>query len=137
MPASCPLCQPADETVLWQNSRLRIIAVNDSPAAPAFCRVIWHGHIAEMTDLPETDRQEIMAAVYRTETAMRQVLSPQKINLASLGNQVPHLHWHVIARFADDACFPDSIWAAPHRNSRPNLPPDWQQQIAGLLAAED
>lgn len=136
MLASCPLCQPAGETVLWQNSRLRIIAVNDSPAAPAFCRVIWREHVAEMTDLPEADRQEIMAAVCRTEAAMRQVLRPDKINLASLGNQVPHVHWHVIARFANDACFPDSIWATPRREARIELPADWQAQVAALLAAE-
>ncbi|WP_225747490.1 HIT family protein [Eikenella sp. Marseille-P7795] len=136
MPASCPLCRAEDETVLWQNSRLRIIAVNDSPAAPAFCRVIWREHIAEMTDLPEAARQEIMAAVWRTEAAMRQVLRPAKINLASLGNQVPHLHWHVIARFENDACFPDSIWAAPRREAELALPADWQRQVAALLAAE-
>ena len=52
MPASCPLCRAENETVLWQNSRLRVIAVNDTPAAPAFCRVIWRDHVAEMTDLP-------------------------------------------------------------------------------------
>ena len=83
MPASCPLCRAENETVLWQNSRLRVIAVNDTPAAPAFCRVIWRDHVAEMTDLPAAARQEMMAAVWRTEAAMRRVLRPAKINLAS------------------------------------------------------
>jgi diadenosine tetraphosphate (Ap4A) HIT family hydrolase len=46
---------------------------------------------------------------------MREHLRPEKINLASLGNQVPHLHWHVIARFSDDAHFPGPIWASPQR----------------------
>ena len=136
MPASCPLCRAKNETVLWQNSRLRVIAVNDTPAAPAFCRVIWRKHVAEMTDLPEAERQEMMAAVWRTEAAMRRVLRPAKINLASFGNQVPHLHWHVIARFENDAFFPDSIWAAPRREAVPTLPANWQRQVADLLAAE-
>jgi len=49
------------------------------------------------------------------EAALRQTLKPAKINLASLGNQVPHLHWHVIPRFSDDAHFPDAVWATPRR----------------------
>ena len=137
MPASCPLCRAENETVLWQNSRLCVIAVNDTPAAPAFCRVIWRDHVAEMTDLPAAERQEMMAAVWRTEAAMRRVLHPVKINLASFGNQVPHLHWHVIARFENDAFFPDSIWAAPRREAVPELPEGWQRQVAELLAKEE
>ncbi|OAM33090.1 HIT domain-containing protein [Eikenella sp. NML96-A-049] len=137
MPASCPLCRAENETVLWQNSCLRVIAVNDTPAAPAFCCVIWCDHVAEMTDLPATARQEMMAAVWRTEAAMRRVLRPAKINLASFGNQVPHLHWHVIARFENDAFFPDSIWAAPRREAVPTLPANWQRQVAELLAKEE
>jgi diadenosine tetraphosphate (Ap4A) HIT family hydrolase len=43
-------------------------------------------------------------------------MQPDKINLASLGNVVPHLHWHVIPRFADDAHFPSPIWASPQRD---------------------
>jgi len=49
---------------------------------------------------------------------LRDTLQPDKINLASLGNQVPHLHWHVIPRFADDAHFPDPIWAAARREGQ-------------------
>jgi diadenosine tetraphosphate (Ap4A) HIT family hydrolase len=43
-------------------------------------------------------------------------MKPGKVNLASLGNQVPHLHWHVIPRYADDAHFPKPIWATPERD---------------------
>jgi diadenosine tetraphosphate (Ap4A) HIT family hydrolase len=40
------------------------------------------------------------------------------VNLAALGNQVPHLHWHIIPRFADDAHFPDPVWAVARRAGR-------------------
>jgi len=110
----CPLCRRDDETVLWQDARCRVIAVSQ-PGYPGFCRVIWHEHVREMTDLVPEQRAHLMAVVWAVEEALRQVLDPAKINLASLGNQVPHLHWHVIARFADDAHFPDAIWAAPRR----------------------
>jgi diadenosine tetraphosphate (Ap4A) HIT family hydrolase len=58
--------------------------------------------------------------VFAVEQVLRELLQPEKINLASLGNQVPHLHWHVIPRFGDDAHFPDPIWAARKREARPH-----------------
>ena len=110
----CPLCQPQEETVLWRNALLRVILVND-PYYPGFCRVIVNRHVKEMTDLAPDERAQVMAVVWTVESVLRELLSPDKINLASLGNVVPHLHWHVIPRFADDRHFPDPVWAAPRR----------------------
>lgn len=129
----CPLCRPENEDVLLQTANLRVIAVHNEPKAPAFCRVVWREHVAEMTDLTPPQRQELMDAVYRVETAMRQVFRPAKINLASLGNMVPHLHWHVIARFADDANFPDPVWAPARREAAAGLPEGWTEQVKALL----
>jgi diadenosine tetraphosphate (Ap4A) HIT family hydrolase len=114
MNAPCPLCQPDRETVLWQDHAARVVLVDD-PAYQGFCRVIWRAHVAEMTDLSPAERRCLMDRVFGVEAALRQVLRPATVNLASLGNQVPHLHWHVIPRFADDATFPDAVWAAPRR----------------------
>jgi len=111
---SCPLCRRGAESVLWQDAHCRVIAA-PQPGYPGLCRVIWHEHVREMTDLARERRAHLMAVVWAVEEALRQALAPAKINLASLGNQVPHLHWHVIPRFADDAHFPDAIWAAPRR----------------------
>ena len=71
-----------------------------------------------MTDLNTAERERLMQAVFACEAAVRELFHPDKVNLASLGNQVPHLHWHVIARHSDDRNFPDPIWAAPLREGR-------------------
>ena len=131
---TCPLCVAVGEDILWENARMRVIAVHDEPKAPAFCRVIWREHVAEMTDLSAADRAEMMEMVYRVESAMREILQPRKINLASLGNVVPHLHWHVIARFEDDACFPAPIWANAVRESDFRLPENWLAQLKEKLS---
>lgn len=89
---NCPICTADNEEILWRNDKLRVIAVHNEANAPAFCRVIWQNHVAEMTDLDAAERAELMETVYRVESAMRQVFKPAKINLASLGNVVPHLH---------------------------------------------
>jgi diadenosine tetraphosphate (Ap4A) HIT family hydrolase len=115
----CPLCgtdDPAAVHLLWRGARCRVVRVLDTPAHPGCYRVIWGAHAAEFTDLPATDRAHAMDVVAAVEQALREALSPAKINLASLGNVVPHLHWHVIARFADDAHFPQPVWAAPLRD---------------------
>lgn len=130
---ACPICNAQNEDILLQTDNLRVIAVHDEADAPAFCRVIWQRHVAEMTDLSATERNELMDMVYCVESAMRQVFRPAKINLASLGNVVPHLHWHVIARFSEDAHFPAPIWAAPKRTPTVTLPHDWPQQIKALI----
>ncbi len=114
---ACPLCDPQSEGVLWRDDLLRVILVDDASYG-GFCRVILHRHVKEMTDLASVERSHIMRVVFAVEQALRDLLQPDKINLASLGNQVPHLHWHVIPRFVDDAHFPDPIWAAARRAAR-------------------
>jgi len=115
--ATCDLCMPQPEPV-WRNERFSVILVDDA-SYPGFCRVIWHDHVKEMSDLTPADRLAIMDAVNQVELAQRDVLQPEKINLASLGNVVPHLHWHVIPRFRDDAHFPNPVWAQAMRATDP------------------
>ena len=133
--SACPLCEPKTETVLYQNEQLRVILVTDQALVPAYCRVIWQQHVAEMTDLSANERQALMDMVYFVESQMRHILQPQKINLASFGTMVPHQHWHVIARFSDDAYYPDSIWSQAHHQNIPSLPTDWVQRLQTALNA--
>ena len=75
-----------------------------------------------MTDLSSVERRHLMAVVFATESALRRHYRPQKINLASLGNVVPHVHWHVIPRYIDDRHFPASIWSEPKRDGAQTRP---------------
>jgi diadenosine tetraphosphate (Ap4A) HIT family hydrolase len=111
---TCELCEQVGGEVLWRDARLRVVIV-DEPGYPGFCRVIWNGHVKEMTDLAPGERAHLMHVVLAVEAAVRELLTPDKINLASLGNVTPHLHWHVIPRFRDDAHFPNPIWGAAMR----------------------
>lgn len=132
---ACALCDSVGGELLFAGRQLRVVAA-DEALHPGFCRVIWNAHVAEMSDLPPAARSTLMGAVFATESALRAVLAPDKINLASLGNQVPHLHWHVIARFRDDPHFPAPIWSPPQRTAVPPLPPDWRAQVRARLRAE-
>jgi len=114
----CVLCAGDGGEVLFRDDLLRVVLVEE-PDYPGFVRVIANAHVREMTDLAAADRQRLLAAVLAVESAQREALSPHKVNLASLGNVTPHLHWHVIPRFADDAHFPEAVWGARQRQPDP------------------
>jgi diadenosine tetraphosphate (Ap4A) HIT family hydrolase len=111
---NCALCKeelkPEEGQVIWRGDDCRVILVND-PDLPGFCRVIWNHHVAEMTDLSCGEREHLMSLVFAVEEAVRHVMHPDKMNVAALGNVVPHIHWHVIPRFKDDVFFPGSVWS--------------------------
>jgi diadenosine tetraphosphate (Ap4A) HIT family hydrolase len=110
----CELCVGPGGESIWEDTLCRVVRVAD-PDYAGFCRVIWNAHVGEMTDLPAQERRHLMAVVFALEAALRGLYRPDKVNLASFGNMVPHLHWHVIPRFRDDRHFPQPVFAAPQR----------------------
>ena len=113
--AKCEFCDSPGGPVLWQNGTCRVVRV-DEPDYPGFCRVILQRHAREMTDLEPAERAELMRVVFEVEAVIRECMGADKMNLASLGNMTPHVHWHVVPRFANDRHFPGPIWATPKRD---------------------
>ena len=128
--ADCPLCQQDGGILIWRGEKLRVIRA-DEAGFPAFYRVVWNAHVAEFSDLSAPDRAHCMEVVVQVEQALRQHLQPTKINLATLGNMVAHLHWHVIARFDWDSHFPAPVWAAAERERAL----EQEASVRGRLAA--
>lgn len=110
---SCPLCNPANEHLLYSNDLFRVILVND---IPGFLRIILNKHVKELSDLPKEEALLITKEIIRLEKALKKHIRPDKINVATLGNYVPHLHIHIIPRFINDPWWPDSIWLEKHRD---------------------
>jgi diadenosine tetraphosphate (Ap4A) HIT family hydrolase len=134
MTTGCVYCDGEGGLRLWRDARCRVVLA-DEPFR-GFCRVIWNAHVREMTDLTAANRAHFMHVVYAVESALRARLTPAKMNLASLGNATPHLHWHVIPRFAGDTHFPQPVWGPRQRESVPDpLPDDFVTSLAGDLAA--
>jgi diadenosine tetraphosphate (Ap4A) HIT family hydrolase len=115
---ACPLCEADGGDVVWRDAVLRVVLPQE-PAWPGFTRVILARHVAEMTELGDGERAAVMGAVWRVEATMRRMLAPDKVNLASFGNLVPHLHWHVVPRWRDDPNFPAPPWAPLPAERRP------------------
>ena len=129
--AACEFCASPGGPVLWQNELCRVVRV-DEPDYPGFVRVILGRHAREMTDLAAEERARLMAIVFEVEAAVRDAMRPDKMNVASLGNMTPHVHWHVIPRFSDDRHFPAPVCAAPRRE---RVPQPARESAAGGIAA--
>lgn len=127
---SCPLCVTPATGLLWSNSQVQVIAVNEA-GLPGYTRVIWVQHVPEMTDLTSAERTTLMDIVWQVEQSQRQLLKPDKINLAQFGNLVPHMHWHIIPRWVCDPYFPQAIWAPPTTRSTAQQA-SWASQHAVL-----
>jgi diadenosine tetraphosphate (Ap4A) HIT family hydrolase len=112
----CVFCDTTGGALVFQAPKFRVIRAAEA-GFPAFYRLVWTDHVAEFSDLTPAERHLCMDAVTQVEQVLRKHMRPTKVNLASLGNQVPHLHWHVIARFEWDSHFPGPVWAAAQREA--------------------
>ena len=135
--SNCVFCTSDGGEVIWRSDLCRVVVAIE-PDYPGFLRVVLNAHVKEMTDLAASDRAEIMRVVFAAEAALRQVMRPDKINLATLGNRVTHIHWHVIPRYTDDPHFPDTVWSNRRRElprpSNPGLPAQLAQALDRQLA---
>jgi diadenosine tetraphosphate (Ap4A) HIT family hydrolase len=93
----------------------RVLVINDA-TYPWVLLVPRRPDIAEVIDLNEVEQAQLMTEIARVARALRAVTACHKLNIAALGNAVPQLHVHVIARFRSDAAWPKPVWgAAPPR----------------------
>ncbi len=76
----------------------------------------------EMSEVPFTIKVEIYTLLDIIEKEMIAYYTPKKINIASFGNYVPHVHWHIMARFEEDSYFPEPMWGIKRRESKLTLP---------------
>ena len=128
---------------MWQGTHWRLVHADEVANAvfPAFYRLIHQEHHPEWSDLPTSQREQGMEMLTCIERLMRQHLRPTKMNLAALGNVVPHLHWHVIGRFDWDTHYPHPVWGTASRTADeakvqaiqaklPSLEADLRQQFS-------
>lgn len=112
--AGCPLCEAEGGRTVLRAARWRLVHAAE-PGFPGFYRLVWNDHRVELSDLAPAERLECLEVLTAAEQVLREHLAPTKVNLAAFGNVVPHLHWHLIARYDWDSHFPQAFWAAPVR----------------------
>ncbi len=105
--------------IIWENSLVRIeIEESEIPWLKIFTQESYR----EMSEVAPAVKIEIYTLLDLIEKEMLSYYKPTKINIASFGNYMPHVHWHIMARFAEDSYFPEPMWGEKQREAKLILP---------------
>ena len=106
-------------SVVYENENIRI---ETEESEIPWLKIFTQYPYKEMSEVPAHIKLEIYDLLDRIEKDMIAYFNPDKINIASFGNYVPHVHWHIMARFKEDSYFPEPMWGKKQRNASLNLP---------------
>ena len=122
--------QLAADTLELARWPLSLVLLMDEGRFPWLVLVPQRAGLRELHDLPAAERGTLIEEIARAGRLMQWALRADKINTAALGNQVPQLHVHVIARFTGDAAWPNPIWS--HGPRRPMTADERTVQVSAL-----
>jgi len=106
-------------SLIYENEILKIeTEISEIPWLKIFTKKDYK----EMSEVSKEIRTEIYDLLDVIEKEMLDYYTPKKINIASFGNYVPHVHWHIMARFEEDSFFPEPMWGTKQREASLNLP---------------
>jgi len=81
---------------------------------PGWTVLVLKRHATELFDLTREERSQLMEEVTEVSRTLAVVFDAVKINYELLGNQLPHIHWHLIPRLADDPAPREAVWTVKH-----------------------
>ena len=130
----CPLCEARDEAGIVATLTSGDVVLQDDGDFPGYCILVCGRHVPELHQLSADERRAWIEDIAAVERAITAVCKPDKINLAMLGNLVPHLHCHVIPRSPSDPYWGAAPFA-PDRKPPPLSAPTFDTLKAQLQAA--
>ena len=106
-------------SMIYENENIKIeIEESEIPWLKIFTQTPYK----EMSEVPSEIKFEIYDLLDIIEKEMISYYNPKKINIASFGNYMPHVHWHIMARFKEDSYFPEPMWGKKQREAKLDLP---------------
>lgn len=118
-------------SVIYENSNIKI-AIEKSEVP--WLKIFTQHPYKEMSEVPPEVKFEIYTLLDIIEKEMLSYYSPKKINIASFGNYMPHVHWHIMARFEEDSYFPEPMWGKKQREANLDLP-DFESFCENIIKA--
>ncbi len=117
----CPFCHKlaeldtlATEDIVWRFPQ-SIAVLGPWQYYRGYCVLVARQHARELFELPDETRRSYLEEMCLLARAIQQACSPHKLNYELLGNQVPHLHWHLFPRYSDDPARLSPVWLAIDR----------------------
>ena len=106
-------------SILFENTNIRI---ETEQSEIPWLKIFTQSPYREMSEVPAMIKLEIYELLDIIEKEMIAYYHPDKINIASFGNYLPHVHWHIMARFKEDSYFPEPMWGTKQRENTLSLP---------------
>jgi len=106
-------------SIIYEN---KTIKVETEESEIPWLKIFTQHPYKEMSEVPKEIRTEIYDLLDVIEKEMLSYYTPKKINITSFGNYMPHVHWHIMARFEEDSFFPEPMWGKKQRKSSLVLP---------------
>jgi diadenosine tetraphosphate (Ap4A) HIT family hydrolase len=111
----CVLCEKVanSESILIEEFKYSVLIVGDHQYFEGYCQLVLKEHIADLTDLANDIQSEFFKELMISAQAIRQAFSPARLNYSSLGNVVPHIHFHLFPRYQEELEEKDKLdpWA--------------------------
>lgn len=111
-----------------------VVMLGENQGCPGWCVAVLKDHAEHLADLPVEIQSAVFGEVARTATAIRSVLGPVRINYECLGNQVAHVHWHIIPRHADDPEPTRPVWGWSAERLRGEMDPGARTRLAERIS---
>jgi len=106
-------------SIIYENKQIKIeIEKSEIP----WLKIFTQHPYREMSEVPAEIKFEIYDLLDIIDKEMIAYYNPKKINIASFGNYMPHVHWHIMARFEEDSFFPEPMWGTKQREGNLDLP---------------
>jgi diadenosine tetraphosphate (Ap4A) HIT family hydrolase len=106
--------------------------LHDDQFFPGWTVLVLNRHATELFDLAAAERARLMDEVARVAQALAREFRAVKVNYALLGNQLPHIHWHLIPRTVRDPAPREAVWAVAHVPTAPGA--ETAARIAAIRA---
>jgi len=106
-------------SLIYENETIKI---EIEPSEIPWLKIFTQDSYKEMSEVPKDVRTEIYDLLDTIEKKMIVYYNPKKINIASFGNYMPHVHWHIMARFEEDSYYPEPMWGTKQREASLELP---------------
>jgi len=131
--STCIMCTRWDDEPTLRITELTHtrVLLNRDQFFPGYTFVFTKDHVTELFHLSREVRQGVMEEVTAVAEALYTTFQPAKMNYELLGNMVPHMHWHLVPRFATDPLWPRPIWSEA-RDEVMLSPAEYAERIAQI-----
>jgi diadenosine tetraphosphate (Ap4A) HIT family hydrolase len=108
------------------------LILGDAQFYRGYCLMLAKRHVTELHEMPRSEAHELLDELLAVGRTLATLLKPLKLNYECLGNQEPHVHWHIFPRYADDPMRLSPVWLRPETQRKASLD---ERTRAELIAA--